>query len=301
MISLRLEEFIDTKNLNKIADLFELLNQRELSVKNLGVHPRVITSWDAEKIVRLTRNGEAGKRKFSFVDFVWVKIVNDLRSFGIKLAVIQKIADEIYNPLPVKEVFDLASNHVDVLDGLQGESTQGFIDFIKSGEYKKVDYDSLIKDYNFNYIQVLVVQAIISRNAVSIIVFKDNEWFPYIKDNEHLYPKELLHKKEFSSQVRVNITELLFTFITEDFLAKYLNGLTLFTPQEKKLISYVKEGNYKKIVVLFKSKKQVPLEVVKSKKALREILEVLRENDYREFIVIDKKNKEFRIRDEAKR
>ena len=163
-----------------------------------------------------------------------------------------------------------------------------------------VDYDSLVKHYNFNYLQVLVVQAIISRNAVSIIVFKDNEWFPYIKDNEHLYPKELLHKKEFSSQVRINITELLFKFITEDFLVKYLNDLKLFTPQEKKLISYVKEGNYKKIVVLFKSKKQVPLEVVKNKEALLEILKVLQENDYREFIVIDKENKEFRIRDEAK-
>jgi hypothetical protein len=74
--------------------------------------------------------------------------------------------------------------------------------------------------------------------------------------------------------------------------------LHLFSPQERKLLGYVKEGNYKKIVVLFKSKRNEPLEIIKSKTAQVDILNIIRENECREFILIDKKGKEFRIREE---
>ena len=60
---------------------------------------------------------------------------------------------------------------------------------------------------------------------------------------------------------------------------------------------YIKEGDYKKVFVLFKSKKQEPLEITKSKTAQEDIIRILREKEYREFILIDKKNNEFRITD----
>ena len=62
-------------------------------------------------------------------------------------------------------------------------------------------------------------------------------------------------------------------------------------------MSYIKEGDYKKVIVFFKSKKQEPLEITKSKVAQESIIRILREKDYREFILIDKKNNEFRITD----
>jgi hypothetical protein len=81
-------------------------------------------------------------------------------------------------------------------------------------------------------------------------------------------------------------------------LIDYFTDLHLFSAQERKLLGYVKEGNYKKIVVLFKSKRNEPLEIAKSKTTQVDILNIIRENEYREFILIDKKGKEFRIREE---
>lgn len=295
MISIKLEEFIDTKSLDKLAELYELLSEEKLSAKDTGVNYRVLNHWDEKGIIRFAREKKESNRKFSFVDFIWIKVVNELRSFGIQLPVIKKIADDIYEPLPLKELFENFVNHMDVLKNYEGEEKEEFINFFKSGEYKTADYDTL--PFKFNYLHILITEAIATRKSVSLIVFSDGEWFPFIKENEHHYPKELLYKKEFHSQVRVNITDLIFKFIIEDYLIEYLNGLHLFTVKERKLLYYIKEGDYKKVFVLFKSKKQEPLEITKSKTAQEDIIRILREKEYREFILIDKKNNEFRITD----
>src|ERR1035437_5383567 len=294
MISIKLEEFIDTKNLDKLAELYEVMTEERLSAKEIGINYRVINHWDEKGIIRFKRATIGGNRKFSFVDFIWIKIVEELRSFGVQLPIIKKIADNIYEPLPMKELMENFANNLDSVKNYEGESKDEFINFIKSGAYKEADF--LEMDFSFSYLHVLIAEAIATRTPTTLIVFSDGEWFPYIKENEHLYPKELLYKKEFSSQVRISITDLIFKFILEDYLTEYFNELHLFTYQESKLLYHIKSGTYKKVLVLFKSKKQEPLEIKKSKKAQEEIVRIFRAKEYREFILIDNKDKEFRIR-----
>lgn len=296
MISVKLEEFIDTKSLDKLSELYELLNEEKLSAKDTGVNYRVISHWDDKGIIRFSREHQEANRKFSFVDFIWIKVVNELRAFGIQIPVIKKIADDIYESLPMKEMLTHFADCMDeITKNFEAEDKEEFLHFFKSGEYKAADFDEL--PFKFTYLHVLITEAIATRKSVSLVVFNNGEWFPFIKENEHLYSQDLLYKKEFHSQVRVNITDLVFKFIIEDYLIEYLDGLHLFTPQERKLLYYIKEEDYKKVFVIFKSKKQEPLEIVKSKTAQEELIRILREKEYREFILIDKKNNEFRIRE----
>ena len=95
MISIKLEEFIDTKNFEKLGELHELLSEEKLSAGDTGVNYRVINHWDEKGIIRYSRKGKVSNRKYSFVDFIWIKIVNELRTFGVSLPVIQKMANEI--------------------------------------------------------------------------------------------------------------------------------------------------------------------------------------------------------------
>lgn len=302
MISIKLEEFIDTKNFEKLGELHELLSEEKLSAGDTGVNYRVINHWDEKGIIRYSRKGKVSNRKYSFVDFIWIKIVNELRTFGVSLPVIQKMANEIYTELPVKDVFEnfaqTIKSNPNMFKDFEGEDKEGFLEFFKSDEYKTADWSDF--PYKFNFLQMLITEIIASRKSVAIIVFKDGEWFPYIKENEHLYSDELLYKKEFHSQIRVNITDLIFNFILDDYLIEYLNGLHLFTPQERKLLYYIKEGDYKKVFVLFKSKKNEPIEIKKSKVAQEQLIRILREKEYKEFILVDKKNREFRIKESDK-
>lgn len=226
--------------------------------------------------------------------------MEELRAFGVEIPIIQKIANEIYEPLPIKEIFDVMAENKLEGSSLQNieddEVKEKFLAFLKSGEYKKADFTALEKQ--FNYLHILVAEIISTKKPVSIIVFKNGDWFPYIKENKHLYSEDLLYKKEYESQVCVSLTNLVFNFMLEENMETFSKEVNLLTMQEIKALNIVTKGDYKKLTVLYKSKKAEPLEILKSDKATEELMKVFRKKNYREFIVTDANGNEYRIRQE---
>lgn len=297
MTGINLEEFFDTKSLDKLAGLATVLSEDRLSARDTGIPYRTLNHWDEMKIIRFTRTSDIGNRRFNFIDFVWIKVVNELRSLGLNLKMIQQMAKDVYEPMPTEMLFEAMEKSLDKIKQLEGEDKEGYIQFIKSGEYKTEEFKDYMKQFNLLY--MLIAESIETRQSVAVIVFNDGEWIPFMKDKEHLYPKELLYKIEFHSQIRVNITDLIFKFIVQDSLSDYANGMSIFNPQEEELLKYVLQGDYKKVMVIFKSKKNEPIEISKNKIAVQQIVNIIRQQEYREFILTDKKGKEFRIRTKA--
>ncbi len=292
MLNINLEEYLDNKDLDKAVELYSLISEERLKVRDTGVNYRTINHWDDHGLIRFTKNSAEGKRRFSFVDFLWIKIIDELRTFGVGIPVIKKITDEIYEPLPFKELMKNLAENITLLSDFQGEVKKEFVDFLSSGEYLKADFS----DLEFNYLHILVTEVISSQKPIFLVVFKDGEWLPFFKEKENLYPKDLLHKMDYHSQVRISITDLIFSIITEDSMLPYAEKMNVFDNQEKELIAIIKKGAYKKVHVLFKSKKTPSLEIIKNKKALQQLIGIFRQKEYREFILTTKKDKEIRIK-----
>jgi hypothetical protein len=295
MLSFKLENFVDTRSLDKLADLYELITDKRLRVKDTGINYRVINHWDNKGLIRFGRNSKEGDRKFSFADFIWIKVVNELRSFGVQLPIIKKLADDVYAPIPMMELMDSLAKNTNTLSNYKGDDKDLFMAFLKSGDYRKIPKDEMAPQ--FNYLQILVIEAIAARNLVSLIVFDDGEWFPYIKSHEHNYPEELLNKKESRSQVRISLSETVYRYIVLDTFQQYTDIFGLFNTMEGRLLTHIKEGDFKNISVKFKSKKREPVEIKKNKTTLITITEIIREGEYKEIILIDKKGAEFKIRE----
>ncbi len=64
---------------NKIS---HVLNSKERNVKLNSVTYRQINSWEKEGLLNIKREG-AGWRKFSIMDAIWLKIIHELRGFGM--------------------------------------------------------------------------------------------------------------------------------------------------------------------------------------------------------------------------
>ena len=300
MLTLELEQFVDTRSLDSLGELMTTISQQNLSAKTIGVSYRTICHWDEKGIIRYSRTSADANRKYSFVDYIWIKVVEELRSFGVELPIIQKIVNEIYSPIPIKDIFGALAEHkldLPVINKLQDDDEKKeFLEFLKSGEYKKADFSELEKQ--FNYLHILVAEIISTKKPVSIIVFKNGDWFPYIKENEHLYSEDLLYKKEYESQVCVSLTNLVFNFILEENMDAFSKEVNLLTIQEINTLNIVVKGDFQKLTVLYKSKKTEPLEILKSDKATEELMKVFRKKNFREFIVTDANGKEYRIREE---
>lgn len=289
MTAINFEEFFDSKSLDKLAELYGIITKESLSVKDTGINYRVINHWDEKGLIRFARNSSEGYRKFSFVDFIWIKVVNELREFGVKLPDIQKITSDLYEPLPMKDFIENFAQNLNILQEYEGK--EDLIDFIKSGEYKNADYSL----FEFNYLQVLIAEAIATRKPVSILLFKNGEWFPFIHERENAYPEELLYKKEYASHISVSLTDIIFRHIVEDELTTYLDGIHIFTDNELTVIKHLKDEDYNKIVVVLKDKAAGLIEIKKGSDAKDRIMKIIRLKQYKEFVVFDKENNEVRI------
>ena len=179
MIGIKLEEFIDGASLGKLAELYEEITKEHLPVGDTGIPYRVINHWDEKGLIHFKRHSKAGSRRFSFADFIWIQLVAELRSFGVSLPVIKEIASDIYKPLPIKELLGSLSENLDRLKTSQDDpKKQDHLQFLKSGEYKGADFS----DFQLNYLNVLISEAIETRSPISLLIFKDGLWFPFMKE-----------------------------------------------------------------------------------------------------------------------
>lgn len=55
-----------------------------------GVSCRVMNHWESQGLLECERNNESGWRKFNLIEFVWFRIVQKLREFGLPLTKIEK-------------------------------------------------------------------------------------------------------------------------------------------------------------------------------------------------------------------
>src|SRR5690606_34162801 len=82
-------EYFKNSKKNRIS---EILNSTDQKIKFESVTYRQINSWGDQELLTVQREGKEWRR-FSVMDALWVKIIQELREFGLSLDKI-KIAKE---------------------------------------------------------------------------------------------------------------------------------------------------------------------------------------------------------------
>lgn len=88
-----------------------ILNNKDRNIKLQSVSHRQLNSWDSEGLLTVKRDGREW-RKFSVMDAVWVKIVKELREFGMSRELVGRVKasleyeQERYGvPMPMLEFY----------------------------------------------------------------------------------------------------------------------------------------------------------------------------------------------------
>jgi len=78
----------------------DTIYQPQLTVNDLNISYRTVNYWDKSQLLLSQRKTEKSWRKFSFIDYLWINIVQNLREFGFATETIQKIKDLLTSPVP---------------------------------------------------------------------------------------------------------------------------------------------------------------------------------------------------------
>ncbi|MDI9342432.1 MAG: MerR family transcriptional regulator [Sediminibacterium sp.] len=298
----KLSEVLDTKSLEALTGLMDTISEERFKGKILGISYRLICHWSDMEIIRFSKADEAAKRRYSFVDYVWIKVVEELRAINVSIPVIQNIAKEVYTPLPTKEIFSLLTNHPTyeaLLAKLKRESDkQDFVDFLMRKAFLDADFSGIAN--KFNYLHSMIADIIVSRKPVSIVVFKNGDWMAYAPDKVEAYSAEQLYLLENTSQIRINLTQIVFRFMVQEYGEVFINSANLLTEQELRVLEFINTTKFRSVKVFFKDKGIAPVEL-RGKMVPEQLQRIFQEGKYSRFVITDTKNRELTVRADSER
>ncbi|HMU46529.1 MAG TPA: MerR family transcriptional regulator [Chitinophagaceae bacterium] len=237
-------------------ELFGELMAKKFTVKDLTeldskITYRTINHWD-EKGYLLAQKDEEGWRKFSFADYVWILLLDELREFDIAVKNI------------ISTLFIDFGFPYDIMDEMSDEEID---------ELRKMPFEKLIKqidrDYALESFCRILVTIISYKTPLTLRFFKDgtslaiygNPAYHGIKLKPLLdvYNKALL-ESNFQSSISISIDSLIKDFVDKKSLTN-ISELMLLSKKEINVLDLLNNGELQEVTIFYKDGKPNKIEL----------------------------------------
>lgn len=243
---------LDEEKSNYLIALINIIYEPRFYLKDIGVNGKVMNDWIKYSLVDETK--EKGTwRKYTLKEAIWIKLIEELRFFGIPLKTIKIIKSDFY----------------DTNQDLLKEA----ITFFKSNKEKNETYRIVYESYKsiqlafpdqqskgfLNYINPFstIIAHTLSGSINPVFIYSnENEGFFNIGDmpikGEEVEQKKREFEKIISTQsfVLINIKSLIVKFFNDEKEGVDINFyLGLMNTKEKQLIEQIRSSNYSKITI----------------------------------------------------
>lgn len=296
-----LDSFYGFNTLLQSAELYLHLRDLLFTVGDLNVTRRTISHWESMNLLDFPKQEGKRWRKFSFIEYVWVEIIRELRDFGYPLEMIQVLKQDLMTYFNLESVIKEMQNIPEIEANMRANSTEEeFAEWEKlanavlsaeeyagneEAQLERIDLIGAALTTNFNPLQLLVTESLRNRIPVSILVFKDGTYLPEIEYPNQSPNPELEETKRFTPFITISITEIIRNFLADENKFESIKELDILDPREKKLLEIVNSGDYESITINFKNKKIENVELTQSQESRRKITDILHDSAYQDIIV----------------
>jgi len=281
MNKLILDLFFGTKNFIKAIELLQLFTKEIFTIKDTGATYTTIKNWDKEGILSSHRESESQWRNFNFIDYIWLRVIHDMRSIGIPIKLIKAVKNELFKPLPLDGVYKVFKKHIPEIKkamAFNEEQSNELIEIILAGE-KNTTEEGLTYFYAF------IVQCVMLKIPASLIIYKDGSYLVWYEGKSELYEKEEIERKIAESHISISLSNLIKEFLMNERSVFLLPELKLLPPNEIKLMELIHSGEYDSISISFKNKKMKSLELKKMQDTKKKVVDILNEGAYQDIVI----------------
>lgn len=239
------------RNVERVFGLCEQVLERRWSVSDVGVPPRWISHWDRARVLMDVEREGAGWRKFSFIDYVWLRIVCELRALGLALPSVRRVKDILAAPLPVEPQLAL----------------------------RKTRQRSA-----YNVLLLLIAEAVVTKAPINLLVRADGETLLHNESQAGMYGPELEHFRS-APHVCVPLTGMLGEMIRRNSIDFIVPRIPLLSGTEAETLALLRAGRLKHLEAILASGESltvIPPENPDPATAERTLLERLMLHPYRE-------------------
>jgi hypothetical protein len=272
-----LNEFFGKDTLDRTAELLEYINLPIFKRNQTEISHRFLNWWTSENVIDKNIQ-EAGR--FTFVEYIWIKVVEQLRTFNVPLPFLATLKTKLFEPIKLKGFVSKTNQAKQFIKELNISETEKnkLLDLVVKENKSEIET-------GIHLFQLIILESIIKRKPIGLAVFQNASYLIIDAEKEHLYTpndKDLLKNGTYLS---VSISKILSQFLHSDLAFSTMAKIQLLSYPENKLYECIHTGEYESIVIHFKDKKIKNIELKKAIDTKQKIVNILNQGEFAEITV----------------
>ncbi len=243
-----ISSFANLTTIEDYENLYTAIMKPTFYLKDLGVTARVLAHWKENDLIPTTQDS-VGWSKLNFCEYIWVKIIQDLRIFGVPFHVIKKVKEHLFgkpdfiiDTRSFKEILKLKTE-ASTYNNLEEMERIRLNEMIDEPEF----FEGFKKFWsNFKRIDMIVSYSIQFRKKVGILISKDGKIREWLALDYKSY--ELAYSR---SELFISISDFIFDFMNDETKEKFLLPLKLISQEELEVIRTIRRNDLKEIIIKF--------------------------------------------------
>lgn len=206
-------------NVERVFGLCEQVLEKRWSVSDVGVPSRWISHWDRARVLMDVEREGAGWRKFSFIDYIWLRIVCELRDFGLGLPAIRQVKDMLAAPLPIEPQLALRKTR---------------------------------QRSSYNVLLLLIAEAVVTKAPINLLIRANGEMLLHNENQGGAYGPELEIFRS-APHLCVPLTGMLGDVIHRNSIDFIVPRIPLLSRPEAETLGLLREGRLQRLEAVLES------------------------------------------------
>lgn len=281
------------EKLTESFKLTEFLTEKQFTLASIGLTDKIAFDWTRSGLY-LEEKTSKGRRKYNAIEYVWLRMVKELREFGLPYESIKKLKDFLLQKVDIENLL------VEIMEEDHGDQEE--LKMIQKGLKEtystKAKLKSAVKETKKELADtvlcLLIHDTVVNKSNAHILIKKDGT--AMVSDGEPIDDNitygDILQGPFISFPLRHVLADFL---SREDLIDTELAAeIVELTPQEEKVLDLLRDGNLVSLTVKFRDKEvnlieteeEIDLRDVKGK-----LVDYIKRNSYQEITYKTEKGK----------
>lgn len=239
-------------------ELLEALNEKKYTLKDFNISARTLSSWFDYGLI----SGERDKKHFfSFIEYVWLQFVIELRTLELPLKTIKAVKENLFTPLPLQALVDLGEQHIEgnILDDSERMLVNSFHEADKTSLKELREGKGLPDNENITLLALFISKYLATRQNIFLLIRSTGEVLPLTLNRASIYNQFNYWDELEETHIQVSLKKILKDFIIKDKDLKEAGKIHLLSTGEEKALAYIRAKNLASLTIRFSDNSEMSL------------------------------------------
>lgn len=269
----------------KSVELTAFLMQKQFQLANIGLSDKIAFDWTKAGLY-LEEKKTAGRRKYNAVEYVWLRLVKDLREFGMSYEALKNLRGFLMTRIDIQrfmiEIMEAEAEEQDIEIKVIQKLMK---DTIKSKKELQEAFDDAENPLMDTVLCVLIHQTVLLKGNMHLLIKKDG--YAMVTDGEPFDPEIIAGDILNGPYIAYPLRHILTEFVAREDLYTGPIGKSVIelSADEQKVLDLLRQGNIVSLSVrlnngeikLIETEENIDVKEVKGK-----LVDYIKRNSYQE-------------------